>query len=45
MLAEIIGYTGAFTHDTSKPDGFPRKLLDVTRVTHAGWESSTDFTI
>lgn len=44
MLKEIIGYTWTFVHDTSKPDGFPQKLLDVSRLTEKWWTSSTDFT-
>jgi GDP-L-fucose synthase len=40
-LAEVvmsaIGYRGQLVFDTSKPDGTPRKLLDVTRVTNLGW--------
>lgn len=42
LLKWIIGYDGAFTHDTSKPDGFPKKLLDVTRMEEAGWKSTTN---
>jgi len=32
-----IGYTGALTFDHSKPDGTPRKLLDVSRLHSLGW--------
>jgi GDP-L-fucose synthase len=31
-IAEVVGYQGAITFDTSKPDGTPRKLLGVTRL-------------
>jgi GDP-L-fucose synthase len=33
----IIGYDGAVEYDDSKPDGTPRKLLDVTRLRNLGW--------
>lgn len=42
LLAEIIGFEGVFTHDLSKPDGFPRKLLDVSRLEQAWWKSKTE---
>jgi GDP-L-fucose synthase len=37
IVREVVGYTGAITYDTSKPDGTPRKLLDVTRLKAMGW--------
>ena len=37
MVAAIIGFKGKFVFDTSKPDGTPRKLLDVTRIHRFGW--------
>lgn len=40
LVAEIVGYTGTLTQDTSKPDGTPRKLLDVSRLTSLGWKPS-----
>jgi GDP-L-fucose synthase len=36
-IARVVGYQGRFEQDTSKPDGTPRKLLDVTRLTDRGW--------
>jgi GDP-L-fucose synthase len=39
MIAEVVGFEGRFTYDTSKPDGTPRKLVDVTRLTGLGWTS------
>ncbi len=36
-IADIVGFDGAFTFDTDKPDGTPRKLLDVSRLTALGW--------
>lgn len=38
-IAGIVGYTGALKWDTSKPDGMPRKCLDVTRMKGFGWEA------
>jgi GDP-L-fucose synthase len=37
MIMSVIGYTGALTFDHSKPDGTPRKLLDVSRLQTLGW--------
>ncbi len=37
LIAEVVGFTGDITCDETKPDGMPRKLLDVTRLTEAGW--------
>lgn len=39
MVADVVGWTGEFTFDTSKPDGTPRKLVDVTELTRAGWQA------
>jgi GDP-L-fucose synthase len=41
VVAEVIGYTGEMTFDTSKPDGTPRKLLDVGRLNKLGWRART----
>lgn len=41
LLKDIIGFDWTFTHDTTKPDWFPKKLLDVSRMTAAGWKSHT----
>lgn len=38
MIKEIVGFDGALVQDTSKPDGTPRKLLDVSRLTALGWQ-------
>jgi GDP-L-fucose synthase len=40
MIANIVGFKGTIAFDTSKPDGTPRKLLDVTRLTRLGWTPS-----
>jgi GDP-L-fucose synthase len=39
-IMSVIGYTGALTFDHSKPDGTPRKLLDVSRLRSLGWRPS-----
>jgi GDP-L-fucose synthase len=36
-VARVVGYSGAISYDPSKPDGTPRKLLDVSRLTALGW--------
>jgi GDP-L-fucose synthase len=41
LVAEVVGYTGAVGWDTSKPDGTPRKLLDVSRLADLGWRART----
>jgi GDP-L-fucose synthase len=39
LIADIVGFTGDIPTDTSKPDGTPRKLLDVSRLTDMGWRA------
>ena len=41
LVAQEVGYTGRITWDTTMPDGTPRKLLDVTRLTALGWQAKT----
>ncbi len=41
-IAKVVGFTGSFHYDTRKPDGTPRKLLDVSRLTALGWRAETD---
>jgi len=41
MIAKAVGWQGRFVFDAGKPDGTPRKLLDVSRLTALGWEAST----
>jgi len=41
VVSETVGYSGAITFDPSKPDGTPRKLLDVGRLAKLGWRAST----
>lgn len=38
-IQKIVGHSGEISWDRSKPDGTPRKLLDVSKMTHAGWRS------
>ncbi len=40
MIQKIAGYTGTIDHDLSKPDGTPRKLMDVTKLHDLGWKAS-----
>ena len=39
-IAEVTGFTGKLSFDTSKPDGAPRKLMDVSRLRSLGWQAS-----
>ena len=36
-IASVVGYTGETVWDTTKPDGTPQKLLDVSKLEKAGW--------
>lgn len=38
MIREVVGYTGSIEHDLSKPDGTPRKLMDVSKLHSFGWK-------
>jgi GDP-L-fucose synthase len=38
MVKEIVGFAGELKWDTTKPDGTPRKLLDVSRLNDLGWK-------
>jgi len=40
-VARIVGYAGTISFDTSRPDGTPRKLLDVSRLNALGWRART----
>jgi len=42
VIKEALGYTGAFTHDLTRPTGMPQKLLDITRQTQLGWQPKID---
>jgi GDP-L-fucose synthase len=39
MVGEVVGFSGTLEFDTSKPDGTPRKLLDVSRLSKLGWRA------
>jgi len=41
LIKEIVGYTGDLHYNTEKPDGTPRKLLDVSRMSALGWKART----
>jgi GDP-L-fucose synthase len=41
LVGETVGYSGRIAFDTSKPDGTPRKLLDVSKLKRLGWQAST----
>jgi GDP-L-fucose synthase len=40
LICEVVGFEGEITFDASKPDGTPRKLLDVSKLTALGWRPS-----
>jgi len=41
LIAEVVGFRGKINFDTSRPDGAPRKLLDVSRINALGWRATT----
>ena len=42
LTAKVIGYEGKIRWDTTKPDGTPRKLLDVSKLENLGWKYHTE---
>ncbi|HMN16995.1 MAG: GDP-L-fucose synthase [Ignavibacteriota bacterium] len=42
LISDIVGYKGKIDYDTTKPDGTPRKLMDVTRLNSLGWKYKTE---
>jgi GDP-L-fucose synthase len=42
IMKEVVGYKGKLTFDTTKPDGAPRKLIDVSRLLNMGWSYSVN---
>jgi GDP-L-fucose synthase len=43
LVRETVGYTGEIVWDSTKPDGTPRKLMDVSKMTGLGWTAKVDF--
>jgi len=41
LISEVVGYEGEIRWDTSKPEGTPQKLLDVSRLQNMGWKHKT----
>jgi GDP-L-fucose synthase len=41
LVAEVVGYGGTLSFDTSRPDGTPQKLLDVSKLSTLGWRAKT----
>lgn len=41
LVKDVVGYEGEIVNDTSKPDGTPRKLMDVSRLSELGWQAKT----
>jgi GDP-L-fucose synthase len=41
LIADVVGWQGTPVYDASKPDGTPRKVLDVSRLTQLGWRAAT----
>jgi len=39
LIARIVGYSGQIRFDPKRPDGTPRKLLDVSRIRSLGWRA------
>jgi GDP-L-fucose synthase len=39
MIKNLVGFTGEIVFDPTKPDGMPRKLMDVRRAAHLGWRA------
>jgi GDP-L-fucose synthase len=42
LVSEVVGYDGPVEWDTSKPDGTPQKLMDVSRILKLGWSPKTE---
>ncbi len=42
IISKVVGFKGEIVYDKSKPDGTPRKLLDVARINSLGWKAKTD---
>lgn len=42
IMKEVVGFEGELTFDTTKPDGAPRKLIDISRLSKMGWSYDID---
>jgi GDP-L-fucose synthase len=42
LIKEVVGFDGNITLDSTKPDGTPRKLMDITRLQQMGWQANID---
>jgi GDP-L-fucose synthase len=42
LVKDVVGFNGDITLDSTKPDGTPRKLMDITRLQHMGWKANID---
>jgi len=45
LVAEVVGYEGPVQWDSTKPDGTPQKLMDVSRIREMGWSPQTKLPI
>ncbi len=43
MICKVIGFAGSIHYDKSKPDGTPRRAIDITRLTQLGWKANINF--
>jgi len=42
VMKQVVGYEGKLTFDAEKPDGAPRKMIDITKLKKMGWEYTVD---
>jgi len=42
LISKVVGFKGKIEYDNSKPDGTPRKLLDITELNKLGWKHNTE---
>jgi len=45
LVSDVIGFKGDIVYDSSKPDGTPRKLMDVSRINNLGWKHKTSLKV
>jgi GDP-L-fucose synthase len=45
IMKEVVEYKGRLTFDTAKPDGAPRKLINISRLSNMGWRYNIDLKI